>query len=155
MAEDFYNKFGTDRKRRKIRTICLFPIFNCLQIWSEFRFFTAPDAFKKGPKTQKRRLQLKFATDFSQISHRVASPQNTQMVIFSKPPKNILTPFLFLFQLYRISTVSSLPYLKFEFIGSFGVKPLVDEIKFVGFCCIAKRRGIPTTCPLRWHKPEN
>jgi hypothetical protein len=49
--------------------------------------------FQKGQKTQKHRLQLKFATDFSQISYRVASLCGTQMVIFSKPPNNILPPF--------------------------------------------------------------
>ena len=112
MAADFYSKFVTDRKRRKIQTIFIFSIFNCLQIRSQIRVLRHPTHLQKDPKTQKRRLQLNFATDFSQTSHKVASPYDTQLVIFSKPPTNILPPFLFLFQLYRVSTVPSLPYRK-------------------------------------------
>ena len=110
MAEDFYNNFITVRKRRKRRTICIFPIFHCLQIWSEFRFLRHPAHFQKGPKTQKRRLQLKFATNFSQISHRVASPCGTHVVIFSKPPKISYPLFYFCcncaaLQLYPVSPI--------------------------------------------------
>jgi len=107
MAEYFYNKFVTNRKRIKRRTICIFPIFNCLQNRSEIRFLRHPTHFQKGLKTQKRRLQLKFATDFIQISHKAASPCGTHVVIFSKPPKNILPAFLFLLQLYPVSLMST------------------------------------------------
>ena len=110
MAEDFYSNFVTNRKRKKRRTICIFSIFNCLQIRSEIRFLWRPTHFQKGQKTQKHRLQLKFATDFSQISYRVASLCGTQMVIFSKPPNNILPPFWFLLQPYLVAIVPSLPY---------------------------------------------
>ena len=110
MAESFYSNFVTNRKRKKRRTICIFSIFNCLQIRSEIRFLRRPTHFQKGQKTQKHRLQLKFATDFIQISHKAASPCGTHVVIFSKPPKNILPPFLFLLQLYRVAIVPSLPY---------------------------------------------
>ena len=64
MAEDFYSKFVTDRKRRKIRTICIFQIFNCLQIRSEIRFFTAPDAFTKRPKNTKTSIAAEVRNRF-------------------------------------------------------------------------------------------
>jgi hypothetical protein len=133
MAEDFYNNFITVRKRRKRRTICIFPIFHCLQIWSEFRFLRHPAHFQKGPKTQKRRLQLKFATNFSQISHRVASPCGTHVVIFSKPPKNILPPFLFLLQLYRVAIVPSLPYSWEISFGLFLTTVLLNKRNYTTF----------------------
>ena len=110
MAEDFYSKFVTDRKRRKIRTICIFPIFNCLQIRSEIRFFTAPDAFTKRPKNTKTSIAAEVRNRFQPNSTQSCFPIGYSNGDFFKTTNKYLTPFLFLFQLYRVSTVPSLSY---------------------------------------------
>ena len=98
-ANDFLKNLVIVRKRRKRGAICIFSFFNCFQIQSEIPFYTGPDALKNGQKTEKQEFQLKFTTDFRKNSHRARSPCDTQLVIFSNPPKNILPPFLFLLQL--------------------------------------------------------
>ena len=93
MAEDFYSKFVTDRKRRKIRTICIFQIFNCLQIRSEIRFLTAPDAFTKRPKNTKTsnaaEVRNRFQPNFTQSCFLIWYLNGD----FFKTPKKYLTPF--------------------------------------------------------------
>ena len=94
MAEDFYSKFVTDRNRRKIQKNCIFQIFNCLQIRSKIRFFTAPDAFTKRPKNTKTSIAAEVRNRFQPNSTQSCFPIWYSNGDFFKTTKKYLTPFL-------------------------------------------------------------
>ena len=132
MAEDFYSKFVTDRKRRKIRTICIFPIFNCLQIRSEIRFFYGTRRIYK--KAQKHK-NVDCSWSSQPISAKFHTKLLPHMVLkwwFFQNHQKISNPLFYFcfnctaFQLYPVSP-TSFAILRMSMISD------VSQIHLIGY----------------------